>query len=105
MWRKGRIVDYIKGKDGKTRVVKLVTINSKSEKVEFSRPLQLIISLEIINRKTNDIALDDTNTDQNKTTDEIKNTDDVIIRNNSPVTRRRRVAALNADTIRRLTGN
>ena len=43
--------------------------------------------------------------DQNKTTDEIKNTDDVIIRNNSPVTRRRRVAALNADTIRRLTGN
>ena len=29
MWRKGRIVDYIKGRDGKTRVVKLVTINSK----------------------------------------------------------------------------
>ena len=40
--------------------------------------------------------------DQNKTTDEIKNTDDVITGNNSAVTRRQRVAALNADTIRKL---
>ena len=34
MWRKGRIVDYIKGRDGKIQCVKLVIINSKSEKVQ-----------------------------------------------------------------------
>ena len=57
IWRKGWIVDYIKGRDGKIRGVKLVIINSKSEKVQLSRPLQLIIPLEIISSKTNDIAL------------------------------------------------
>ena len=93
MWRKGRIVDQIKGKDGKIRGVKLVIINSKSEKVQLSRPLQLIITLEIISSKINDIALNNTNTDkntntdQNKTIDEIKNTYDVITGNNSAVTR------------------
>ena len=61
--------------------------------------------LEIINSKINDIALDDTNTDQNKSTDEIKNTDDVIITNDCTVTRRQRVAALNADTKWKLTDN
>ena len=111
MWRKRRIVDCIKGRHGKIRGVKLVIINSKSEKVQLSRPLQLIIPLEIISSKTNDIALDNTNTDkntntdQNKTTDEIKNTDDVITGNNSAVTSRRRVAAITADTIRKLTDN
>ena len=65
--------------------------------------------LEIISSKTNDIALNNTNTDknrntnQNKTTNEIKNMDDVITGNNSAVTRRR-VVALNTDTIRKLTG-
>ena len=79
--------------------------------IQLSRPLQLNIPLEIIRSKTNDIALDNTNTDkntntdQNETTDEIKNTNDVITGNNSAVTRRRRVAALNADTIRKLTDN
>ena len=43
--------------------------------------------------------------DQNKITNEIKNTDDVITGNNSAGTRRRRVAALNADIIRKLTDN
>ena len=43
--------------------------------------------------------------DQIKTTDEIKNTEEVIIRNDSSVTRRQRLAALNADTIRKLTDN
>ena len=43
--------------------------------------------------------------DQNKITNEIKNTDDVITGNNSAVTRRRRVAALNAHTMRKLTDN
>ena len=43
--------------------------------------------------------------DQNKTTNEIKNTYDIITGNNSAVTRRQRVAALNADTIRKLTNN
>ena len=111
MWRKGRIVYYIEGRDGKIRGVKLVIINSKSEKVQLSRPLQLIIPLEIISSKTNDIALNNTNTDknknmdQNKTTNEIKNTYDIITGNNSAVTRRQRVAALNADTIRKLTNN
>ena len=111
MWRKGRIVDYIEGRDEKIRGVKLVIINSKSEKVQLSRPLQLIIPLEIISSKTSDIALNNTNTDkntntdQNKTTDEIKITDDVITGNNSAVTRRRRVAAVNADTIRKLMDN
>ena len=111
MWRKGWIADYIKGRDGKIRGVKLVIINSKSEKVQLSRPLQLIIPLEIISSKTNDIALNNTNTDkntnpdQNEITNEIRNTDDVITGNNSAVTGRRRVAALNADTIRKLTDN
>ena len=36
MWRKGRIVDYIQETDGKIRGVKLVIINSKSEKVELA---------------------------------------------------------------------
>ena len=35
MWRNGRIVDYIKRRDGKIRGVKLVIINSKSEKVQL----------------------------------------------------------------------
>ena len=111
MWRKGRIVNYIKGRDGKIRGVKLVIINWRSEKVQLSRLLQLIIPLEIISSKTNDIALDNTNTDkntnttQNKTTDEIKNTDDVITGDSSAITRRRRVAALNDDTIRKLMDN
>ena len=111
IWRKRWIVDYIKGRDGKIRGVKLVIINSKSEKVNLSRPLQLIIPLEIISSKTNDIALNNTNTDkntntdQNKITNEIKNTDDVITGNNSAGTRRRRVAALNAYIIRKLTDN
>ena len=87
IWRKGWIVDYIKGRDGKIRGVKLVIINSKSEKVQLSRPLQLIIPLEIISSKTNDIALNNTNTDkntnpdQNEITNEIRNTDDVITGN------------------------
>ena len=69
------------------------------------------VPLEIISSKTNDIALNNTNTDkntntdQNKITNEIKNTDDVITGNNSAGTRRRRVAALNADIIRKLTDN
>ena len=111
LWREARIVDYIKGREGKIRGVELVIISSKSEKVQLSRPLQLIIPSEIISSKTNDIALNNTstdkntNTDQNKSTDEIKNTDDVITGNNSAVTRRRRVAALNADTIWKLTDN
>ena len=111
IWRKRWIVDYIKGRDGKIRGVKLVIINSKSEKVQLSRPLQLIIPLEIISSKTNDIALNNTNTDkntnpdQNEITNEIRNTDDVITGNNSAVTGRRRVAALNAYTIRKLTDN
>lgn len=46
-----------------------------------------------------------TNTDQNKATDEIKNADDEIIRNDSAITRRRRVATLNANTIRKVTNN
>ena len=93
------------------RGVKLIVINSKSEKVELCRNLQLTIPLEKINSKRSNIALDDTNTDkntntdQNKTTDEIKSTDDVIIRNDSAVTRRRRVAALNAVTIWKVTEN
>ena len=41
--------------------------------------------------------------DQNKITNEIKNTDDVITGINSAVTRRRRVVALNADILRKLT--
>ena len=67
--------------------------------------------LEIINGKTNYLAGDDTNidkntnTDQNKASDEIKNADDEIIRNDSTVTRRRRVATLNANTIRKVTNN
>ena len=87
IWRKRWIVDYIKGRDGKIRGVKLVIINSKSEKVQLSRPLQLIIPLEIISSKTNDIALNNTNTDkntnpdQNEITNEIRNTNDVITGN------------------------
>ena len=46
-----------------------------------------------------------TNTDQNKATDEIEYTDDVIIRNDSAVIRRRRVDTLNANTIRKVTNN
>ena len=89
----------------------MVIINSKSEKVQLSRTLQVIIPLEIISSKTNDIAFNNTNTDkntktdQNKTTDEIKNKDDMITGNNSAVTRQRRVAALNVDRIWKLTGN
>ena len=111
MCRKGRIVDYIKGRDGKLQGFKLVIINSESEKIQFSITLQLIILLEMINSKTNDMDLDNTNTnkntitDQNKTTDEIKNTDHVITENNSAVIRSRRVATPNADTIRKLTDN
>ena len=102
-------MDYIKERDEKIQGVKLVTINSKSENVEFSRALQLIISLEIIKSKINDIIVDDTNTDKNtntdqyqNTTDEIKNTDDVIIRNDSSVIKRWRVAGINAHKIRKL---
>ena len=111
MWRKGWIVDYIKGRDGKIRGVTLVIINSKSGKIQFSRSLQLVIPLEIISSKTNNIAPNNTNTykntntDQNKTTDEIKNTYDVITGNNPAFSRRRRVAALNTDTIRKLMDN
>ena len=71
----------------------------------------VIIPLQIINSNTNDIAVDDTNTDkktntdQNKPTDEVKNMDDIIIRNDSAVTRQWIVAALNADTIGKLTNN
>ena len=43
--------------------------------------------------------------DQNKTTDEIKNTKDVIIRNESAVSRQWRATALNDDTIQKLTEN
>ena len=109
MWQKVWIMDYIKERDEKIQGVKLVTINSKSENVEFSRALQLIISLEIIKSKINDIIVDDTNTDKNRntdqcqnTTDEIKNTDDVIIRNDSSVIKRWRVAGINAHKIRKL---
>ena len=63
MWRNWRIVDYIKRRDRKIRGVKLVIFNSKAEKVQLSKPLQLIIPLEIISSKTNGIALDNTNTD------------------------------------------
>ena len=44
-----------------------------------------MIPLETINSKTNDIAVDDkntdknTNTDQNKTTNEIKNTETILL--------------------------
>ena len=85
MGRKGQIVDYIKGRDREIWGVKLVIINSKSEKVELSKPLKLMIPLETINSKTNDIAVDDkntdknTNTDQNKTTNEIKNTETILL--------------------------
>ena len=63
MWRKERIVYYIKGRDGRIQGVELVIINSKSEKVQLSRPLQLIVPLEIINCKANDIAVNNTNTE------------------------------------------
>ena len=71
IWRKG-IVNYIKRRDGKRRVVKLVIVNSKSEMVELGRPLHLIVPSEIINSKTNDIAVDDKNTNKNTNTDQIK---------------------------------
>ena len=72
IWRKGRIVNYIKRRDGKIRVVKLVIVNSNSEMVELGRPLHLIVPSEIINSKTNDIAVDDKNTNKNTNTDQIK---------------------------------
>ena len=67
MWQKGWIIDYIKEKDEKMQGVKLVTTNSKSENVEFSRALQFIILLEIIKSKINDIIVDDTNTEKIQT--------------------------------------
>ena len=39
MWRKGPIVDSIKKRDEEIQGVMLVIIDSKSEKVELSRPI------------------------------------------------------------------
>ena len=99
MWKKGRIIDFIRGQDDEIRGVKLVTINSKFQKVELSRPLQLIVPLEIIDNKVNEVTV------KNKNANQEEKVDGANMNNDTTVTRRRRVAALNADAIRKLTDN
>jgi len=76
-WKKGKIEELIKGRDGEIRGVKLTTVNSKFEKIYLNLPVQLIVPLELTAINTN-AAVDD----------EVRTT--------------RRVAAKNADLIRRL---
>lgn len=72
-------------------------MNSKFEKVELTRPLQLILPFEIINKNCSKNDADNIRRQGVSTHENLKN--------DSAATRQRRVGARNADIIRRLTAN
>ena len=90
-WKKGRITKLIKGNDGLVRGVSLDTVVSTTNKTQcINRPLQHIIPLQL-----KDIQ------QSNKNIEFIDNDNsEAAIRSNEP--RSRRVAAVNADILRRL---
>ena len=47
-WKKGRIIGLIKGRDSIARGVKLQTTTPTGKLLQISRPIQKIISLEIL---------------------------------------------------------
>ena len=50
-WRKGKIIEVIRGNDGKVRGVKLNVYQTKLKKtVVINRPRQLIVPFEIANK-------------------------------------------------------
>ena len=90
-WKKGRITKLIKGNDGLVRGVSLDTVVSTTNKTQcINRPLQHIIPLELrdIQQSNKNIEIIDNDNSE------------LAIRSDGP--RPRRVAAVNADILRRL---
>ena len=90
-WKKGRITKLIKGNDGLVRGVSLDTVVSTTNKTQcINRPLQHIIPLQLkdIQQSNKNIEIIDNDNSE------------PAIRSDEP--RPRRVAAVNADILRRL---
>ena len=90
-WKKGRITKLIKGNDGFVRGVSLGTVVSTTKKTQcINRPLQHIIPLQLkdIQQSNKNIEIIDNDNSE------------PAIRSDEP--RPRRVAAVNADILRRL---
>ena len=90
-WKKGRITKLIKGNDGLVRGISLDTAVSTTNKTQcINHPLQHIIRLELkdIQQSNKNIEIID------------KNNSEPAMRRDEP--RPRRVAAVNADILRRL---
>ena len=75
-WRKGKIIELIRGNDGKVRGVKLNVYQTKLKKtVVINRPLQLIVPFEIANEPpepAETIALSNPRRNAAKTSDTIR---------------------------------
>ena len=90
-WKKGRITKLIKGNDGLVRGVSLDTVVSTTKKTQcINRPLQHIITLELKDTRQSNKKIKIIDNDNSES----------AIRSDEP--RPRRVAAVNADILRRL---
>ena len=91
-WRKGRIVRLIKGSDGRVRGAELKVQQHNSDKIiSLQRPLQYLIPFEIVDQKNNENT-ENTNSEQTDNTESLA----------TPRNRPKRIAASNADAIRRI---
>ena len=75
-WRKGKIIELIRGNDDKVRGIKLNVYQTKLKKtVVINRPLHLIMPFETVNEPpepTETIALSKPRRDDAKTADTIR---------------------------------
>ena len=100
-WRKGRIIQFIKGNDGLIRGAQLqVFQQSKGKTTILKRPLQHLVPFEIADNRENNVLYDDS-------TDIRKNYE---VDNNSTITnetpkRQKRMAATNADAKMKIINN
>ena len=89
---KGRVLNFIVGKDKLTRGVTLRAINNSGKRTILKRPLQHLVPLEV--REKNEPA--------DKSSDSNINDDNINVNTEKELRKSRRVAAMNANLIRRL---
>ena len=96
LWRKGRIIKFIKGSDDLSRGAEIkVYQRSKGTTTILKRPLQHLVPFEIADSKPSDIL----NEEEHISADF---TDDINIENYNIQKRPRLLAAVNPDAIRRV---
>ena len=92
-WHKGRVMNFVAGQDKLIRGVTLRAIKSSGKIITLKRPLQHLVPLEV--REENEPA--DKSSDSN-----INDGNTINVNTEKELRKSRRVAAMNANLIRRL---